>query len=137
MNHGLRIYQSSCRSFEEKEEEDDEIAFVPISIPDCDGLRWGTSLIKDHSRNTVCYPKSLRLQAFDGLEAFKMYYVIGMYVSSLHRESTNPLVTLNARVTVCTVRNSSSKSRPSVVFVGPGPGYRGGVQVHGAVFLGC
>ena len=31
MNHGLRTYQWSCRSFEEEEEEedDDEIAVLP------------------------------------------------------------------------------------------------------------
>ena len=33
--------------------------------------------IKDHSRNTVSYPKSLRIQAFESLEDFKMYYAIG------------------------------------------------------------
>ena len=34
------IYQSSCRSFEEEEEvedEDDEITVLPISVPDSDG----------------------------------------------------------------------------------------------------
>ena len=39
MNHGLRTYQWSCRSFEEEEEEDDddEITVLPISIADSDG----------------------------------------------------------------------------------------------------
>ena len=42
MNHGLRTYQWSCRSFEEEEEEeeeedDDEIAVLPMSIADSDG----------------------------------------------------------------------------------------------------
>ena len=43
MNHGLRTYQWSCRSFEEEEEEeeeeedDDEIVVLPISIADSDG----------------------------------------------------------------------------------------------------
>ena len=30
------MYQSSCRSFEE-DDDDDEITVSPISIPDCDG----------------------------------------------------------------------------------------------------
>ena len=41
----------------------------------------------DHSRNTVSYLKGLRIQAFESLEALKMYYAIGASVSSLHRES--------------------------------------------------
>ena len=38
MNHGLRTYQWSCKSFEEEEEEedDDETAVWPISITDSD-----------------------------------------------------------------------------------------------------
>ena len=34
MNHCVKTYQWSCRSFEE--EEDDEIAVLPISIADSD-----------------------------------------------------------------------------------------------------
>ena len=34
MNHGVRTYQSSCRSFEEEDDDDDEIAVLLISIPD-------------------------------------------------------------------------------------------------------
>ena len=77
---------------EEEEEEDDEIAVLPISIADSYGplyLRWDTLWMKDHSRNTVSYSKGLRIQAFESLEAFRMYYAIGASVSSLHRESTD------------------------------------------------
>ena len=88
MNHGLGTYQWSYRSFEE-EEDDDEITVLTISIADSDGRRWDTLWIKDHSRNTVSYPTSLRIQAFDSLDALKMYYTIGASVSSLHRESTD------------------------------------------------
>ena len=87
MNHGLRTYQSSCRSFtlikKKILDDDDEITVLPISIPDS---------IKDHSRNSVSYPKSLRIQAFKTLESFKMYYAIGASISSLHRESTDSLI---------------------------------------------
>ena len=43
MNHGLRTCQWNCRSFKEEEDEeeekdDDEIAVLPISIADSDGL---------------------------------------------------------------------------------------------------
>ena len=60
-----------------------------ISKPDSNVLAaLGYTLwIKGHSINTVSYPKSLRIQAFESLEAFKMYYAIGTSVSSLHRES--------------------------------------------------
>ena len=44
---------------------------------------------KNHSRNTVSCPKSLRIQAFESLEAFKMYYAIGASVLSLHGESSD------------------------------------------------
>ena len=41
-------------------------------------------------RNTVIY---LRIQVFESLETFKMYYaIICVFVSSLHRESTDSLV---------------------------------------------
>ena len=75
---------------EEEEEEDDEIAFLPISIADSYRplyLRWDTLWMKDHSRNTVSYSKGLRIQAFESLEAFTMYYAVGVFVSSLHIES--------------------------------------------------
>ena len=70
-----------------EEEEDDEIAVLLISIPDSDGPLqqcWDSLWVTDLFSNTVSY-----IQAFDGLEAFKMYYMIGASVSSLHRESTN------------------------------------------------
>ena len=38
--------------------------------------------------------KSLRVQAFESLEDLKMYYVIGMYVSSLYIESTDSLISI-------------------------------------------
>ena len=42
--------------------------------------------VKDHSRNTVSALKTLRIYigAFECLEAFKMYYAIGVSVLSLH-----------------------------------------------------
>ena len=42
-------------------------------------------------QNTVS-SKSLRIQAFEGLDAFKIYYAIGAAVSSLHRESTDSVI---------------------------------------------
>ena len=69
-------------------EEDNEITVLPISIADSYGplyLRRDTLWMKDHSRNTVSYSKGLRIQAFESLEAFRMYYAIGVSVSSLHR----------------------------------------------------
>ena len=36
--------------------------------------------------------KTLGIQAFESLGAFKMYYSIGASVSSLHRESTDSLI---------------------------------------------
>ena len=39
--------------------------------------------------------KKPRIQAFESLEAFKMYYAIGASVSSLHRESTDSLINMN------------------------------------------
>ena len=47
---------------------------------------------KNHSGNAVSYPKILRIQAFESLDAFKMYYAIGASVSSLHRVSTDSLI---------------------------------------------
>ena len=38
------------------------------------------------------HSESLRIQAFESLEGFKMYYAIGTSVSSLHRESTDSLI---------------------------------------------
>ena len=68
-----------------KEEEDDEISVLPISIADSYGplyLCWDTLWMKDH---TESYSKGFRIQAFESLEAFRMYYAIGVSVSSLHR----------------------------------------------------
>ena len=70
-----------------------KITVFPISIPDCGRLFrrcWDTFWIKDHSRNTVSY--QLKIQAFESLEGFKMYYVIGASVSSLHSGSTDSLI---------------------------------------------
>ena len=53
---------------------------------------YGTLWLKDHSENTVSYPKSLRIQAFESLDAFKMYYAIGASVSYIRRESTYSLM---------------------------------------------
>ena len=61
--------------------------------------RSGTLWTKDHSRNTVSYLKGLRVQAFESLEAFKMYYAIGASVSSLHRESTDSLISFVVNIT--------------------------------------
>ena len=58
------------------------------------GRSSGAGVLYDHSRSTVSYPKSLRIQVFESLEAFKMYYAIGVSVSSLHRESTDSLIYL-------------------------------------------
>ena len=66
--------------------------FPYLTLTGCSSKCWDALWIKDHSRNTVSYPKSLRIQAFESLEAFKMYYVIGASVSSLHRESTVSLI---------------------------------------------
>ena len=69
--------------------------FFPNSIADSDGpARWDPLWIKDHSRNTVSYPKSLRIQAFESLDGYKMYYATGASVSSLHRASTDSLILL-------------------------------------------
>ena len=68
-----------------EEEEDDEIVVLLISIPDSDGPLqqcWDSLWMTDLFSNTVSYPKS---QAFDGLEAFKMYYMIG---ASMHVNPT-------------------------------------------------
>ena len=97
MNHGLRTYQSSSRSFtySKKKNKMTKIAVLSIFIADSYGplwLQWDTLWMKDHSRNTVHYPKSLRIQAFESLEAFRMYYAIGVSVSSLHRESTDSYI---------------------------------------------
>ena len=70
-----------------------EIAVLPISIPAI--LATLALWIKGHSRNTVSYPKSLRIQAFESLDAFNMYYAIGASVLSLGpyiRESTDSLI---------------------------------------------
>ena len=48
--------------------------------------------MKDHPRNRVSYNTSLRIQAFESLEAFKTYYAIGASIYSLHRESTDFLI---------------------------------------------
>ena len=61
--------------------------------------RSGTLWTKDHSRNTVSYLKGLRIQAFESLEAFKMYYAIGASVSYLHRESTDSLISFVVNIT--------------------------------------
>ena len=62
------------------------IAALPISIPTSAVL--GYFMDKRHSKNSVSYQKRLRIQAFETLEAFKMYYTIGMsYVSSLLSDS--------------------------------------------------
>ena len=97
---------------EEEEEEDDEIAVLPISIADSYGplyLCWDTLWMKDHSRNTVSYSKGLRIQAFESLEAFRMYYAIGASVSSLHRESTDSPISLCVgaiiKMNLCSVLN--------------------------------
>ena len=52
------------------EEEDDEISVLPISIADSVLATLGSLRIKNLSRNTVSYPKSLRIQAFESLEGF-------------------------------------------------------------------
>ena len=45
---------------------------------------------KDHSRNTVSCPQSLRIQSWRALTC--SYYAIGASVSSLHIESTDSLI---------------------------------------------
>ena len=47
---------------------------------------------KDHSRNTASSSRSLSIQVFESLETLKMYYAIGVSMSSLHRESTDSLI---------------------------------------------
>ena len=44
--------------------------------------------LQKHSKRS----KSLKIQAFERLEAFKMYYAIGASESSQHRESTDSLI---------------------------------------------
>ena len=57
---------------EEEEEEDEKIAFLPNSIADSDVLATlGYFTDKNHSRNTVSYPKSLRIQALKVWTVFK------------------------------------------------------------------
>ena len=62
INHGLETYYWSCRSFEEKEEleEDDENAVCRISLHEADGgcwRLWDSFQVEDHSRNSVRYLK--------------------------------------------------------------------------------
>ena len=47
----------------EEEEKDDGITVLPISGLGCSSGVWDTLWIKDHCRNTVSYPKRLRIKA--------------------------------------------------------------------------
>ena len=53
-----------------RSKEDDDDAYLTLTGRSS-GAGVYTLWIKDHSRNTESYPKS---QAFESLEAFKMYY---------------------------------------------------------------
>ena len=69
---------------------------------------------EDHSRNTVRYQKSLRIQAFESLDGFKMYYMIlmiGTSVSSLHRESSDSLILVDKATYLLGMTNIMHKTQ--------------------------
>ena len=51
--------------------------------------------------------KSLRIQAFESLDGFKMYYAIGTSVSSLHRESTDSPIGMAMVLSIIHFKNPS------------------------------
>ena len=76
-----------------KEEEDEEIAVLLISIADSDGAVLAMLGCFMDKRSLQKHSKLSK--AFERLEGFRMYYAIGASVSSLHRESTDSLICID------------------------------------------
>ena len=68
---------------------------------------------KDYSINTASSSRSLSIQVFESVEAFKMYYAIGASMSSLHRESTDSVNNYYKHTELVNVINLPNISNPS------------------------
>ena len=68
----------------------------PISVSNCSGvfqLLWECRWVENYSQTMIIHLKRLKSSKFVRVKAFPMYGGIGVSAPSLHRESTDSLIT--------------------------------------------